>query len=493
MELQKNTLFDDIIDWLAIEYQRVSDIKEIWKKETEEKGYSDITVPTPTLVSIGSTRSGKTIVKCMIIYLHFLEAFSKGQAFTVNCYRNLLTDCATKTFGDFNMAARIMGIDKKLRFIGGNKPQIRHGNCIINFLGVSDNSEVQQAASDIAFFNEAFEISNRKFVRQVVSRCDKLVIYDGNPTDSMHWLYDELKLSHVKLFKSIYKDNKFLSPTVKHSIEQYCPWDLKDFLKIDGKWKWTVEEDKREPNKVNLEAKTANRVDWLVKGEGIPAEKEGAVYSVTWIEQMPPLEELESVRFGLDFGWTNDETAIGMVAKSGNKIFIKEIFYQVLNGKEPHEKLNYLYSQIFSIFCRDTSEFFPCEKGTMLKNTLKEEFGIKDRKFWIEIICETQDNFKDLHFVAGLKNLATQDKENSLLFYKMTKKPRIEKRIENMKSYDLHVVRSANIEREFNNYTYDMIGDEITTVVSKEKKGANNYDHLLDAIGYAIYQRYRKL
>lgn len=511
MELQKNELFDLFVVYLAEAYKQVKEQADLANAEIQEKGTTEIKVPLPTVISIGSTRSGKTIVKAQVILLQIVQNENKGKPLIVKCYRNLLTDCATKTYVDFVKAARIMGIEDKCRFTGGNRPMIRYGKSEISFLGVSEESEVQQAACDIAFFNEAFEIRNRRFVRQVVSRCTKLVIYDGNPTDSAHWLFSEMKGKSVKLFHSTYKDNKFLTPTERYSIEQYCPWDLKDYVKKDGRWIWLKEEADRSPNIENLETGTANRYDWMVKGEGVPSEREGTVFKVNWVDKMPPISMFDDIGFGLDFGWSKDETAFVMCGNIGDKLYSCELLYETLKGESAQEKLHYLHNQIISIMHRPHSDYFEKEvieingveilddSVVPLRLALAKEFctEVEDGKLALDkypvyICCETQDNFKDVRFVTELKNLCYDDKIDWLKFYKV-KKPKKYKGIANMQAWKLYVVKSPNTQREFNNFTYRMIGDEVTTVLDETKKVANNYDHYIDAKSYIAYDRFRKL
>lgn len=517
MELQKNELFDLFVVYLTQAYAEVAKNAELAKKAIEETGTTEIKVPLPTVISIGSTRSGKTFVKAQIIFIQLLQSEAKGKPLIVKCYRNLLTDCATKTYVDFVKAARSMGIEDKLRFTGGNRPMIRYGKSEISFLGVSEESEVQQAACDIAFFNEAFEISNRRFVRQVVTRCTKLVIYDGNPTDSGHWLYSEMKGDGVKVFHSTYRDNKFLTPTERFSIEQYCPWVLEGYyIKKDGRWQWTIPEEERLPNEDNIARGTANRYDWLVKGEGIPSEKEGCVFNVNWVAggKLPPLSEFEDIGFGLDFGWSNDQTAFVMSGNIGSKLYSIKLIYEPLLGKSAEDKLEYLHQQIASIMMRPYTDYFQrevieTEDGTvelveeqpdMLWVALAKSFcpvmtsegEVNIAEYSVYVSCETQDNFKDVRFVTGLKNLAYRDKLDFLKYYKI-KKPRKYKGVANLQAWKLYVVQCTDTQREFNNFTYRMIGDEVTTILEDNKKVANNFDHYIDAWIYVAHDRFRKV
>lgn len=510
--LKTNELFDIFVVYLMEAYKRVAEVTAEAEKEIQLNGHTDITAPLPTVVSIGTTRSGKTVAKAQGIIIQVVQNEDKGVPLTVNCYRNLLTDCATKTFNDFRIAIRIMGLEDKFKFTGGNKPIIRYGKSEIHFLGVSDDENVQQAACHIAYFNEAFEISNRKFVQQVVSRCKRLVIYDGNPTDASHWLFSEMASPDVKVFHSTYKDNRFLSPTERYSIEQYCPWDLKDYIKKDGRWQWTLPEEQRTPNKVNIERGTANRHDWLVKGEGIPAEKEGCIFKVTWTTKLPPIESFEDIGFGLDFGWSEDETSFSLMAnRSGNELHIRDLIYEQLKdrGEAAEEKLDYLFTQIVQVFMRPAKDWFEVtdetpynmdeptylviQKHLSTKTKIDKGKVVVDHdKYAIYVTCETQDRYKDVRFVTGLQNATYREGISWLKFYKISPKPRKYKGVANLQAWKLFVVRTVASVKNFNNFTYKMVGDAATSIIDENKSG-NSDDHLIDSSIYVGYGRFRKI
>lgn len=163
---------------------------------------------------------------------------------------------------------------------------------ILEFFSVDNSDKVHGPERDFLFINEAQNISYET-ARQLFVRTKKIIFIDFNPSREF-WAHTELKNdSHTKWIHSTYKDNAFLSPEQVAEIER---------------------------NK-------ANKAWWTIYGEGKIAESEGAVYT-GWriIDSIPFEARLE--RYGLDFGYTNDPTAIVAVYHHDGGIILDEITYQ---------------------------------------------------------------------------------------------------------------------------------------------------------------------
>ena len=155
--------------------------------------------------------------------------------------------------------------------------------------------------ADIFWFNEATHIDYNVFEQAQMRLPDRSdfrnkIILDFNPTNPFSWVR-ELENSDtpggVECYVSTYKDNPFLGDEQVRTIES---------------WKET------------------NYNKWLVYGEGEYGEVEGAIYT-NWgtVDAFP-----RDVPFwvGLDFGFTNDPTAIIKVAKQGGELYVEEICYE---------------------------------------------------------------------------------------------------------------------------------------------------------------------
>lgn len=162
----------------------------------------------------------------------------------------------------------------------------------IEFFSADQPSKVRGPRRDRLFINEANNIPYEAF-DQLEVRTKDFIYLDWNPTYEF-WYYSEVAnrtdCEHIIL---TYRDNEALSPEIIKSIEQ-----------------------------------RKNRTGWWkVYGEGQLGEVEGKIYK-DWqiIDEIP--HEARLVRYGLDFGYSNDPTAIVAVYKYDGGLILDEICYQ---------------------------------------------------------------------------------------------------------------------------------------------------------------------
>lgn len=441
------------------------------------------------ITNIGGSRSGKTIQTAMLL-LFLADKYrvktyvdENGESkikltedgsenLIIDVYRNELKR-AKKTFEDFMTTISLMEIGNLVKCSSPNsdRPSITlpNGN-IINFYGLPDDGKpVEASKSHIVYFNEALEISSYNIISNVVLRCELMVIFDSNPSATTHWLFDMANKDKEMLnTHTIYRHNRFLPKSLIEGIEELCPYDLSDFI-YDEKndiWVWRVPESQRKPNTRNLERKTANKRNWLIYGEGLRCAREGQAFEgMTFIEQFPN-EEQEDIQFdfliyGLDFGWTNDETALVRVGVSGSDIYVKLLYYRQC------PKSDLLFAELESIF-------------------IKEEEFLGGKEPTIDVVCESQDNKNGDYFVSSL-NYQKREHHNNWNFFKV-KKPKFRSySVDLVNTYNLYVVRNEHTETEFLNFVYEERNGELTAILHGTR-GRNNHDHAIDAMLYACWE-----
>lgn len=162
----------------------------------------------------------------------------------------------------------------------------------IRFFSADDWGKVKGSGRDILFINECNHLEYEIF-RQLSVRTRKCIFLDWNP-DAEFWF--ELKgieaRKDTKVIHSTYKDNPFLGEEQIKAIEAN---------KEDENW-------------------------WRVYGLGLTGKLEGLVYK-RWdiVEEVP--EDAKPIGRGLDFGFTNDPTAIVDVYMQGGELWCKERAY----------------------------------------------------------------------------------------------------------------------------------------------------------------------
>lgn len=163
----------------------------------------------------------------------------------------------------------------------------------IEFFSADQPDKLRGARRDRCFINEANNVHLDAF-DQLEVRTKEFIFLDWNPTNEF-WFYTDVlnKRDDVEHIILTYKDNEALSPEIVNSIEQR-----------KGRKGW-----------------------WKVYGEGQLGEVEGKIYR-DWviIDEIPPEARLE--RRGLDYGYTNDPTAIVDVYKWNGAFIWDEVTYQ---------------------------------------------------------------------------------------------------------------------------------------------------------------------
>jgi PBSX family phage terminase large subunit len=443
------------------------------------------------IVNVGGTRSGKTY-DCAFMLMYLADKYkvenrrnddgtfdsvlnaNGSERLIIDVYRNELKK-VRKTFEDFLACISLMGIGKRVvcSSINSDRPTITfpNGN-VISFYGLPDDGTMVEASkSHIVYFNEALEIPTRSVISNIVMRCEMMIIYDANPRETTHWLFDLGESGGCLYTHTTYKDNKFLPPSIIQGIESMCPWDLSDYVKDEasGRWYWTKGEDERKPNEVNLSTKSANRRNWLVYGEGLRCAREGSAFEdVIWVADIPDDIEIDSVVWGLDFGYRVHESALSVNILSGGSIYSKCLLYKSFDNPERlFEALEPILSEQEEWY-KSLSEFDK-EKPPMY------------------IVCESQDNFEGTHFVQMIKQVSMWRGHFNWDFGKVSKRPRFKQDlISNINRFSFHVVRTSVTETELLNYVFEERNGEITSKLHGTR-GRNDHDHYIDSVLYACW------
>lgn len=188
--------------------------------------------------------------------------------------------------------------------VNPNRPeQTYHINGVeFAFFGLDYPQKLHGRKQDWVWLNETIEIDKRSF-DQLEMRTTQGIILDYNPSDDSHWVFDLQRRPDVTVVKSTMLDNPFLPDSIINKIKGY------------------------EPTEENVKNGTADSYMWEVYGLGNKARLEGAVFD-NW-DIVPSLpEEVKIKGLGLDFGYTNDPTALVEVYMMDNEIYLNEVIYQ---------------------------------------------------------------------------------------------------------------------------------------------------------------------
>lgn len=242
------------------------------------------------VVNQGGTSSGKTYSIMQVLY--YLGITDPGCVITV-----VGQDIPNLKKGAYRDAKTILNGSTPLQ---GCYPSVNEGERIITcvngslieFNSYQDAQDAKSGKRDYLFINEANGISY-EVAWQLMIRTKKKVFIDYNPT-ARFWVHDELiGRKDVRLLISDHRINHFLDEEQHRRIEEISDTEL-----------------------------------WKVYARGRTGKIEGLVL-VNWdiCDVLPPREEWKMSCRGLDFGFTNDPSALEHVVLAHGDLWIDEELY----------------------------------------------------------------------------------------------------------------------------------------------------------------------
>jgi len=437
----------------------------------------------------GSSRSGKTYAAIQFIYTFCLHNANKGLYIAV--LRETLVDCRKYTYKDFIECFKSMGVIDNCTITEYPNPKIKLYGNTIEFMGLPEPNK-QPPRTDICFFNEIVEVNDKQRVNGLLMRCEKLAIFDWNPSYTDHWIFGMEQEFNTLFTRTSYLDNAHLTDNIISNIESYCPWDFKDSKveKVGGLnvryWKKPERPDNCSPadyskyradNRVNVESGTANKWYWLVYGEGVPAAKEGAIFDPIWISEFPPTG-LDHVNFSLDFGYTSDPSVL---VKSGVNVGNKELYAECMTYSNTPD-VDSLF-ELISPHIRAEVHRRKIDAGWWYDDKGIEHEGVDYAP--IVVACDSADKYKDFQFVRDLNAISMQ--RGLMWQFVKVKKPSITTRLSIMQRFTMYVVKSEHTTKEAQNYVYMVVEGRQTNIP------IDNFNHFWDSLGYGVIYFYKWL
>lgn len=275
----------------------------------------------------------------------------------------------------------------------------------VEFFSCDNETKLRGRKRKILFVNEANELKYLEW-QQLQLRTTQFSIIDYNPSFSdEHWICEVNKDSRTYHFISTYKDNPFLEQKVIDEIESL---------------------------------KRKNFSLWQIYGLGLQAQVEGLVFrNVDVVERIPDTGYRRRRFLGVDFGYTNDPTAIVdvQIEEETKTLYIDEL----------------------------------CYRTTMLTSDIIAELKPQGA---VKVISESADPRLVQEIYRAGVNIHPVVKYSGSIEAGLTK----------MQEYKIVITKhSTNVIKEFRNYTYQQ---------DKEGKWLNTpidvWNHAIDAIRYVV-------
>ena len=351
----------------------------------------------------GGTRSGKTYSICQSLIELCFKNRSAGTVITI--VRKTFPALRSSVMRDFFDILTQGGHYKEEHHNKSQATYTLFGN-LIEFISADQPQKLRGRKRHILYINEANELSLEDW-RQLILRTTDKTLLDFNPSDQFHWIYDHvLDRDDVDFFKTTYKDNPFLEQSVIDEIER--------FRETDANY-------------------------WRIYGLGERGVNTAAVFPQWQVAEAIP-ERAKLVAYGMDWGFTNDPTALVSVWLEDYSLYIQEHLYKT--GMTNHD-----ISKELTALSLDRTP----------------------------IICDSAEpkSIEELHRFGHNVKPSKKGPDSIRLG------------IDIMKRHKLYILSdSLNAQKEFRNYQWEV--DRNGTQLSKPKDQNN---HIVDAVRYVCINR----
>tara|TARA_R110000744_G_scaffold15312_1_gene42816 strand:- start:390 stop:1547 length:1158 start_codon:yes stop_codon:yes gene_type:complete len=241
------------------------------------------------LVEQGGTRSGKTYNILLWLIFNYCDA-NTGKTVTI-CRKTFPAVRGTVMRDFFEILKEYDLYFEELHSKSTNEYNL-NGNRI-EFISLDQPQKIRGRKRDLLFINECNELNYEDF-QQLIFRTVDNIILDFNPSEEFHWIYDKvLTREDVEFYQTSYKDNPFLPQTLIDEIER--------LRETDENY-------------------------WRVYGLGERGQSRSLVYDFKTTKDIPASAKL--LGRGLDFGFSNDSTAVVETYVEGNNMYVRELLYR---------------------------------------------------------------------------------------------------------------------------------------------------------------------
>ena len=239
----------------------------------------------------GGTRSGKTysILQGLMEFAYDNE----NAGLVISIVRKTLPSLKQTALRDF---LEILHENNWYRTKEHNKSENTYtlfGN-MFEFFSVDQGQKVRGSKRDILFVNEGNELLWDEFF-QLNIRTKLKSIIDFNPSmDEHHWIWKKLVTrDDCSYNKTTYRDNPFLTPREIKEIESLQETDLHY---------------------------------WTIFGMGERANNPALIFKYDTVPVIPT--KARFLGYGMDFGYSNDPTAVIGLYQDANTLYLDEVLYQ---------------------------------------------------------------------------------------------------------------------------------------------------------------------
>ncbi len=255
------------------------------------------------IVEQGGTRSGKTYNILLWLIFYYTE---RNTDKTITICRKSFPSLRASVMRDFFDILRNHDLYREDYHNKSSHEYHLNGN-LVEFISLDQPQKIRGRKRNLLYINEANELFYEDW-QQLIFRTDGRIILDYNPSESFHWIYDRvIPREDCDFYQTTYLDNPFLDQQIKNEIER-----LKE-----------TDEDY-----------------WRIYGLGERGMSRATIFQFGTSE-IP--QEAKLISYGLDFGYTNDPSALVAVYQHGDNLYLDELLYRTgMTNRDLHHHLQSL-------------------------------------------------------------------------------------------------------------------------------------------------------
>jgi phage terminase large subunit len=231
---------------------------------------------------IGGTRSGKTYA-----VLQFLIVKAIENKETITIVRKTIPSLKRTVIKDFKDILQGLNIWQDENYNITDRIYNLYDSTI-QFISTDDADKLRGIKSTTLFVDEASEIDEESYFQLSIRTSGKIILAYNPTVSPYHWLRT---MPEVERFVTTYRDNIYLPKEMVDAIE-------------------------------NLQH--TNEKYWKIYGKGEFAPNDKAIFQFELCDSI----DADFVGFGIDFGFSNDPTALCAVYKNSDTIFLEELIYE---------------------------------------------------------------------------------------------------------------------------------------------------------------------
>jgi phage terminase large subunit len=255
------------------------------------------------IVEQGGTRSGKTYNILLWLIFYYTE---RNTDKTITICRKSFPSLRASVMRDFFDILRNHDLYREDYHNKSSHEYHLNGN-LVEFISLDQPQKIRGRKRNLLYINEANELFYEDW-QQLIFRTDGRIILDYNPSESFHWIYDRvIPREDCDFYQTTYLHNPFLDQQIKNEIER-----LKE-----------TDEDY-----------------WRIYGLGERGMSRATIFQFGTSE-IP--QEAKLISYGLDFGYTNDPSALVAVYQHGDNLYLDELLYRTgMTNRDLHHHLQSL-------------------------------------------------------------------------------------------------------------------------------------------------------